>query len=50
MLEDLRMPVTYNPAAEAAFYASIADAPTPLKTFFDQLAGHFRRGAMRDFK
>ena len=36
------MPVTYNPAAEAAFYASIDDAPVPLKAFFDQVAGHFR--------
>ena len=36
------MPVTYNPAAEAAFNASIADAPMPAKTFFDQVAGHFR--------
>lgn len=36
------MPVTYNPAAETAFYASIANAPMPAKKFFDQLAGHFR--------
>lgn len=36
------MPVTYNPAAEAAFYASISNAPDDLRTFFDQLARHFR--------
>jgi hypothetical protein len=36
------MPVTYDPAAEAAFYASISNAPTALKTFFDGVAGHFR--------
>jgi len=36
------MPVTYDPAAEAAFYHSISDAPQALRAFFDQLAGHFR--------
>jgi hypothetical protein len=36
------MPVTYDPAAEAAFYASISDAPTVLRKFFDDLAAHFR--------
>ena len=42
------MPVTYNPVAETASYDSITDAPAPLNTFFDQLAGHFRRRAMQD--
>jgi hypothetical protein len=36
------MPVTYDPAAEAAFYHSISNAPQALKAFFDHLAGHFR--------
>ena len=37
------MPVTNNPAAEAAFYASIANAPVPARMFFDQLAKHFQK-------
>lgn len=36
------MPVIYDPAAEAAFYSSISNAPKALKTFFDEIAGHFR--------
>jgi hypothetical protein len=41
MPEDSCMPVTYNPAAEAAFYASISNAPDDLRAFFDKLANHF---------
>jgi hypothetical protein len=36
------VPVSYDPAAEAAFYSSISNAPKALKTFFDKVAGHFR--------
>ena len=35
------MPVTYDPAAEAAFYASISNAPDDLRAFFDEVAEHF---------
>jgi hypothetical protein len=42
MLEEFGMPVTYDPAAEAAFYASISEAPDAVRAFFDELAGHFR--------
>ena len=42
MLGESQMPITYDPAAEAAFYHSISEAPQALKAFFDQLAGHFR--------
>jgi hypothetical protein len=42
MLGEQHMPVTHDPAAEAAFYQSISEALQALKAFFDQLAGHFR--------